>query len=43
MNVGLPGGGDPGGGASASFWVILAVMVGLLGGMVAYFRNRGWL
>ena len=43
MNVGLPGGGDPGGGASVSFWVILAVMVGVLGGMLYVFRRRGWL
>ncbi len=43
MNVGLPGGGDPGGGPTISFWVILAVMVTILVGMVAYFRRRGWL
>jgi magnesium transporter len=43
MNVGLPGGGDPSSGASVSFWVILAVMVALLVGMVGYFRRRGWL
>jgi magnesium transporter len=43
MNVGLPGGGNPGGGASLSFWVILGVMVALFVGMVAYFRRRGWL
>ena len=43
MNVGLPGGGNPEEGASVSFWVIVAVMVGVLLGMVAYFRKRGWL
>jgi magnesium transporter len=43
MNVGLPGGGDPPGGASASFWVIIGVMVAILVGMVTYFRRRGWL
>jgi magnesium transporter len=43
MNVGLPGGGDPPGGASTSFWIIIGVMVTLLVGMVAYFRRRGWL
>jgi magnesium transporter len=43
MNVGLPGGGDPVEGASVSFWVIMGTMVGLLVGMVAYFRRRGWL
>ena len=43
MNVGLPGGGDPPGGASTSFWVIIAIMVAVLVGMVGYFRRRGWL
>jgi magnesium transporter len=43
MNVGLPGGGDPPGGASTSFWVIIGVMVAILLGMVSYFRRRGWL
>ena len=43
MNVGLPGGADPGDGPTVSFWVILAVMVAALVGMVAYFRRRRWL
>ena len=43
MNVGLPGGGDPASGASASFWVILGLMVALFAGMFAYFRKRHWL
>ncbi|MGH2956193.1 MAG: magnesium transporter CorA family protein [Solirubrobacterales bacterium] len=43
MNVGLPGGGEPPGGASTSFWVIIGVMVAILVGMVTYFRRRGWL
>jgi magnesium transporter len=43
MNVGLVGAGNPSAGPSASFWVILGVMVALLIGMVAYFRRRGWL
>jgi len=38
MNVGLPGGGDTG-----TFWIIVVAMVGLLLGMLGYFRNRGWL
>jgi magnesium transporter len=42
MNVWLPGGDQPGG-AHASFWIILGVMVALFAGMVAYFRRRGWL
>jgi magnesium transporter len=43
MNVGLPGGGDPTAGASASFWVIIGVIVAVLLGIFAYFRRRGWL
>jgi magnesium transporter len=38
MNVAVPGEGD-----MTAFWVIVAAMAGLLGGMVAYFRSRGWL
>jgi magnesium transporter len=38
MNVGVPGEG-----ATTAFWAILAAMVVLLGGMVVYFRRRGWL
>jgi magnesium transporter len=38
MNVGVPGEGD-----MTAFWVIVAAMAGLLSGMVAYFRSRGWL
>src|ERR671919_959905 len=43
MNVGLPGGGDPPGGVSVSFWIIIGAMVAILVGMVTYFRRRGWL
>jgi Mg2+ and Co2+ transporter CorA len=43
MNVGLPGGGAPEAGPSASFWVVLGVMISVLVGMVGYFRHRGWL
>jgi len=43
MNVGLPGGADPSGGTTVSFWVIVGVMVAILVGMVTYFRRRGWL
>ncbi len=43
MNVGLPGGGDPASSSDTVFWIIIAVMViGLLGGMVTFFRRRGW-
>jgi magnesium transporter len=38
MNVGVPGEAD-----MTAFWAILAGMVVLLGGMVVYFRKRGWL
>src|ERR1044071_9795417 len=38
MNVGVPGEQD-----MTAFWVVVGVMVGLLVGMVAYFRRRGWL
>jgi magnesium transporter len=38
MNVGVPGEQ-----ATTAFWVIVAAMVVLLGGMVIYFRRRGWL
>ena len=38
MNVRVPGEGS-----TPAFWEIAGVMVVLLVGMVAYFRNRGWL
>jgi magnesium transporter len=38
MNVGVPGEGD-----QTTFWIIVAAMVALLVGMLAYFRRRGWL
>jgi magnesium transporter len=38
MNVHVPGEGD-----ATPFWIILVAMVGLLVGMVGYFRRRGWL
>ena len=43
MNVGLPGGGDPATASLAAFAIIIGVMLGVLLGMVAYFRRRGWL
>ncbi|MGH2907051.1 MAG: magnesium transporter CorA family protein [Solirubrobacterales bacterium] len=38
MNVGVPGEGS-----IHAFWIIVGVMVLTLGGMVAYFKRRGWL
>jgi magnesium transporter len=38
MNTGVPGEGDIG-----AFWIIVGTMVGVLLGMVGYFRHRGWL
>jgi magnesium transporter len=38
MNVHVPGEGQ-----SHPFWIIVAVMVALLGGMLGYFRHRRWL
>ena len=38
MNVHVPGEGDV-----AAFWIIIAAMVVMLAGMLAYFRRRGWL
>jgi magnesium transporter len=38
MNVHVPGEGD-----ATAFWVIIAAMVAMLVGMLAYFRRRGWL
>jgi len=38
MNVGVPGEGSV-----EAFWVIIAVMVVVLVGMLAVFRKRGWL
>src|SRR4051812_7200379 len=38
MNVGVPGEGD-----QTAFWIIAGVMIGVLVGMVMFFRRRGWL
>ncbi len=38
MNVEVPGQGSIG-----AFWITIAAMVVLLGGMLGYFRHRGWL
>ena len=38
MNVGVPGEHSIG-----AFWIIIGVMVGILVGLIAVFRRRGWL
>jgi magnesium transporter len=38
MNVHVPGEGSV-----AAFWIVLAVMFGVLGGMLGFFHRRGWL
>jgi magnesium transporter len=38
MNTGVPGEQS-----IAAFWIIVGVMVGMLVGMIGYFRHRGWL
>jgi len=38
MNTGVPGEQS-----IAAFWVVLAVMIVVLVGMLALFRKRGWL
>jgi magnesium transporter len=38
MNTGVPGEQS-----LAAFWIIVGVMVGMLVGMIGYFRHRGWL
>jgi magnesium transporter len=38
MNVEVPGQGS-----ISAFWITIAAMVLLLGGMLGYFRHRGWL
>jgi magnesium transporter len=38
MNTGVPWHGN-----IAGFWIIVGVMVAMLGGMIGFFRHRGWL
>ncbi|HEY6638423.1 MAG TPA: magnesium transporter CorA family protein [Solirubrobacterales bacterium] len=42
MNVGLPGGGDPASSSSTVFWILIVAMLGLMGGMIYFFKRRGW-
>jgi magnesium transporter len=43
MNVGLPGGGDPATASTTVFWIIIAASIGLLAGMIGFFRYKRWL
>ncbi len=43
MNIGLPGGGEPGSGSILSFAVVIGIMLLILVGMAAFFRRRRWL
>jgi magnesium transporter len=42
MNVGLPFGGNPATSSDTTFWVLVGAMVVLMGGMLLWFRRRGW-
>jgi Mg2+ and Co2+ transporter CorA len=33
----------PGEGSVEAFWIVIVVMIAMLGGMLGYFRHRGWL
>ena len=33
----------PWAGKIEGFWIVVGAMVALLGGMIGYFRHRGWL
>jgi magnesium transporter len=43
MNIGLPGGGDPGNDSVASFAIVIGIMLAILVGMASFFRKRRWL
>jgi len=43
MNVGLPGGGNPPESAQVAFWIIIAVSMAMIGGLLAYFHHKRWL
>jgi magnesium transporter len=42
MNIGLPGGGEPPSASTTAFWILIAAMVGLMGGLIYFFKRRGW-
>ncbi len=43
MNVGLPGGGNPGTASDVEFWVIIGASIVLVGAMLGFFRYKRWL
>ena len=43
MNVGLPGGGDPGTASEVDFWIILGTLIVVVGAMLGFFRYKRWL
>src|SRR5262245_21959747 len=43
MNVGLPGGGNPATASTLDFWIVIAASVGLIAGLLAFFRAKRWL
>jgi magnesium transporter len=43
MNVGLPGGGNPGTASTLEFWIIIGASVSLIAGMLIFFRRKRWL
>ncbi len=43
MNLGLPGGGEPGASSHLVFWLIIAAMLSGIIGMIGFFRWKRWL
>ncbi len=43
MNIGLPGGGEPGDHSIFTFVIVIGIMLAILVGMAAFFRRRRWL
>jgi magnesium transporter len=43
MNVGLPGGGNPATAGPTVFWIVIGASLGVVVGMLGYFRHKRWL
>jgi magnesium transporter len=43
MNVGLPGGGNPMTSSDTVFWIVIAASLGVVVGMLWFFRRKKWL